>query len=143
LGWDCDTPKALEKFQTDVNLDDAKPENYDALLIPGGYASPEELRLNKKAIDFVKSFANKPIAAICHGPSILIDAKLTKNKKLTSYPAIKQDLINSGAKWIDNTVVIDKYLITSRSPDDLENFNKAICEVFIKYNRKKNQASNK
>lgn len=137
VGWDCDVPKALGKFTVDVNLNDAKASNYDALLIPGGYGSPEELRLNEKAIAFVKGFANKPIAAVCHGPSILIDANLVENKKLTSYPAIKQDLINAGAKWANKPVIIDKYLITSRSGDDLDAFNKAMLDVFGKFKKKK------
>ncbi len=136
-GWDCDVPKALEKFPVDVNLNDASPDNYDALLVPGGYGSPEELRLNKKAIAFVKAFAHKPIAAICHGPSLLINAHLTKNKTLTSYPAIEQDLINAGAHWINKAVVIDDNLITSRSPEDIEVFNKAILDVFSKVKTRK------
>lgn len=136
-GWDCDVPKAMEQFTVDVNLDDALANNYDALLIPGGYGSPEELRLNKKAIAFVKEFANKPIAAICHGPTLLINANLVRNKKLTSYPAVKQDLINAGADWIDKSAVRDENLVTSRSPDDLEAFNKAVIDLFAEAQRKK------
>jgi protease I len=136
-GWDCDIPHVMEEFVVDMSLDQAFNQEYDALLIPGGYGSPEELRLDQKAINFVKLFADKPIAAICHGPSLLIDAGLVHNKKLTSYPAIKQDLINAGAIWIDDAVVRDNNLITSRSPDDLEVFNKAIIDVFTKVHRQK------
>jgi protease I len=136
-GWDCDIPRALEKFSVDVNLSDAIAQNYDALLIPGGYGSPEELRLNKKAIAFVKGFAHKPIAAICHGPTLLMDANLAKNRMLTSYPPIQQDLINAGARWVDSTVVVDEKLITSRTPDDLAEFNKAIFDVLIQYKKDK------
>lgn len=134
-GWHCEIPKLGDSFKVDILLDDAKSQDYDALLIPGGYGSPEELRLNKKAIAFVRGFSNKPIAAICHGPSLLIDADLIRSKKVTSYQAIKKDIENAGGKWIDQEVVIDGNLITSRSPDDLPAFNKAIIEVFSKYKR--------
>lgn len=136
-GWDCDIPKVMMQLKTDVNLNDAHTDDYDALLIPGGYGSPEELRVNQKAIRFVKGFAKKPIAAICHGPMLLIDANLVKNKKITSYPAVKQDLINAGAHWIDKAAVTDGNLVTSRSPDDLADFNKAVIDLFADAQKKK------
>jgi protease I len=137
-GWDCDIPKVLEQFPVDVPLEVASADDYDALIIPGGYASPEELRLNQHAIQFVQGFAHKPIAAICHGPALLINAKLVKNRTVTSYPAIQIDLMHAGATWIDQAVVIDGTLITSRSPEDLSLFNKAVIEICARTYKKRN-----
>ena len=133
--WDCDVPRVTGEFAVDVPLCEARAEDYDALFIPGGYSHPEELRLNETAITFVRGFADKPIAAICHGPALLIDAELIFHKKLTSYPAIKRDLRNAGAYWIDSAVVVDYNLITSRGPDDLELFGPAIVNFFADYYR--------
>lgn len=120
------------EFEVDKNLDEASADNYTALLIPGGVINPDKLRTNSKALEFIRAFENsgKPIAAICHGPQVLIDAGILRDRKLTSVHAIKQDLINAGANWIDSEVVVDKGLITSRTPDDLPSFNKRIIEVF-------------
>lgn len=137
--WDCDIPKVTKEFVVDVPLSQARAEDYDALLIPGGYGSPEELRLNEQAITFVRGFVKKPIAAICHGPSLLIDAELVRHKKLTSYAAIKKDLMNAGAQWIDKEMVRDGNLITSRMPDDLPVFIKAIIDLFSEYVHKNNR----
>lgn len=136
-GWDCDIPQVTMEIGVDVPLNKAQSKDYDALLIPGGYGSPEELRLNEKAVSFVKEFSKKPIAAICHGPVLLIDAQLVRNKKLTSYPAIKRDLINAGAQWIDKEVVRDGNLITSRMPEDIPAFNSALIELFTEVHTKK------
>lgn len=135
--WDCDVPRVTGEFTVNVPLQEARAEDYDALFIPGGYLHPEELRLNEAAIAFVRGFADKPIAAICHGPALLINAELVAHKKLTSYPAIKKDLKNAGAYWIDSAVVADDNLITSRSPDDLELFAPAIVDFFAEYYRSK------
>ncbi len=123
-----------EKFPVDKSLDLARADQYDALLIPGGVINPDKLRTNEKALRFVRDFADagKPIAAICHGPQVLIDADLVKHRKMTSVKAISKDLINAGSQWEDSEVVVDKGLITSRSPDDLPAFNKRIIEVFAR-----------
>lgn len=121
-------------YKVDVNLADAKPEDYDALLLPGGVINPDLLRVNKDAIRFVKHFFEnaKPVAAICHGPQTLINAEVVKGKKLTSVEAISIDLKNAGAIWEDSEVVEDQGLVTSRVPDDLPAFNKKIVEIFSK-----------
>lgn len=137
-GWDWNIPKALDTFAVDVHIDNAKPALYDALLLPGGLSSPDDLRLNAVAVNFVKTFENKPIAAICHGPWLLIDADLIKKGvEITSWPSIKRDLINAGATWIDKEVVRYKNLVTSRMPEDIEYFNKAMIELFVESNKKK------
>ncbi len=129
-GWDWYTSKACDNFLVDVHIDRADAEKYHALLIPGGLSGPDDLRLNQKAISFVKQFANKPIAAICHGPWLLIDAHLVRGKTITSWPSIKQDLLNAGATWVDQEVVVDQKLVTSRSPEDLSSFNKEMLRIF-------------
>ena len=110
--------------------DRANPEEYDALMLPGGVLNPDKLRMNKKAVDFVKHFLErgKPVAAICHGPQTLIETKMIDGRKMTSYPAIKTDLINAGVNWVDEEVVVDNGLISSRSPKDLDAFNKKFLE---------------
>jgi protease I len=114
----------------DKSLNDANPDDYDGLLLPGGVLNPDKLRMNHDAIDFVRHFleAGKPIAAICHGPQTLIETGLVKNRTLTSYPSIKTDLINAGVNWVDKEVVTDHGLVTSRSPKDLPAFNKKLLE---------------
>lgn len=110
----------------------ARSVEYDALMIPGGVMNPDKLRNDKDAVAFVKSFVNenKPIASICHGPQVLIETGMTKGKTLTSWASLRTDLTNSGAKWVDEEVVVDGNLITSRSPDDLPAFNKKMIEKF-------------
>lgn len=114
----------------DVAIDEALPDDYDALLIPGGVINPDKLRRSRGAIDFARSFlkAGKPVAAICHGPQLLIETKLLEGVKLTSFYSIKTDLINAGAHWVDKEVVTDRGIVTSRSPADLEAFNRKIVE---------------
>lgn len=113
---------------------DAKTKDYDALLLPGGVINPDALRANKDAVNFVKSFfdANKPVAAICHGPQTLIEADVVKGKSMTSFKSISTDLKNAGANWSDEEVVTDGNLTTSRSPEDLPAFNKRIITEFSK-----------
>jgi len=119
-----------KEFPVDVGLDQAKADNYDALLLPGGVMNPDKLRTNKKAVEFVRSFFDqaKPVAAICHGPWTLIEANVVKGRKVTSYPSIQTDLKNAGANWVDQEVVVDRGLVTSRKPDDLPAFNRKIVE---------------
>lgn len=121
------------ELPVDVNIADAKVEDYDGLMIPGGVINPDLMRINEDCVAFVQSFfhANKPVAAICHAPQLLIEAGVVDGKKLTSYPSIKKDLMNAGADWVDEEVVVDNGLITSRSPKDLPAFNKKIVEEFM------------
>jgi protease I len=121
-----------DKFAVDVELDAADPNDYDALLLPGGVANPDQLRMLPKAVRFVKSFfdAGKPVAAICHAPWMLVEADVVRGKTVTSWPSLHTDLKNAGAKWVDREVVEDKGLVTSRRPDDIPAFNKKIVELF-------------
>ena len=121
-----------EEFPVDVPLDQADPERYDALLLPGGVMNPDALRRNAAALAFVKSFfdTGKPVAAICHAPWTLIDAGVVKGRRMTSYPSLQTDLKNAGAEWVDQEVVVDQGLITSRSPKDLPAFIQKMIEEF-------------
>jgi protease I len=116
----------------DVHLEAAQPGYYDALVLPGGVMNPDRLRLLPTAIEFVKSFveAGKPIAAICHAPWTLIDAGAVRGLKMTSWPSLKTDLINAGARWVDEEVVRDRQIVTSRKPGDLPAFNQKMIEMF-------------
>ncbi|WP_312716504.1 type 1 glutamine amidotransferase domain-containing protein [Sphingobacterium multivorum] len=127
-------------YPVDVALQEAEENRYDGLLLPRGVINPDKLRTNKTAIALINAFweRDKPIAAICHGPQLLINADLGRDKKITSVEAIQMDLINAGALWEDSEVVIDDKLITSRTPDDLPAFNKAIIKAFA--TEKKNKA---
>ncbi len=119
------------KAKTDRSFDEVKPEDFDALLIPGGY-SPDKLRAHEKAVDFVKGFEGKPVFAICHGPQLLISAEMVKGKTVTSWASVAVDLKNAGANWVDRDVVIDGNLVTSRKPADLEAFVGAIIGMLGK-----------
>lgn len=121
-----------EKFDVDLTLDDARPQEFDALMIPGGLMNPDTLRSTEEALEFTRHFFNegKPVAAICHGPWVLIDAGVVRGRTLTSWPAIKTDVRNAGAKWVDEEVVVDNGLVTSRKPDDIPAFNKKMIEEF-------------
>jgi protease I len=116
----------------DESLDQADAAEFDGLVLPGGVINPDALRLMPEAIEFVRHFVRekKPIAAICHGPWTLIDAGGVKGKKMTSWPSLKTDLANAGAKWVDEQVVTDADLVTSRKPDDLPAFTKKMVEAF-------------
>ena len=118
------------ELPVDVPIDSANPEEFDALVVPGGVLNPDKERMNEKCVEFVKHFLNsgKPVAAICHGPQLLIETGLLKGRTMTSYPSIKTDLINAGVNWVDKEVVVDNGLVTSRSPKDLEAFNKKMVE---------------
>jgi protease I len=121
-----------DEFIVNVPLEAADANDFDALLLPGGVMNPDKLRRNEQALQFVKAFfaAGKPVAAICHGPWTLIDAGVVKGRKLTSYETIQTDLKNAGAKWVDQEVVVDNGLITSRKPDDIPAFNQKMIEEF-------------
>ncbi len=119
-----------KSIKVDITIDDARETDYDALVLPGGVINPDKLRRYPKAVDFVRQFfvAKKLVAAICHGPQLLIEADLVRGRKLTSFSSIKKDLINAGASWIDKEVVLDGNLLTSRNPDDLKVFSETIIE---------------
>lgn len=121
-----------DKFPVDVALDDADCKNFDALLLPGGVINPDKLRLEEKAINFIRGFvdAGKPIAAICHGPWTLINAGAVRGREMTSWPSLETDLRNAGARWVDREVVVDDGIVTSRKPDDLPAFNEKMIEEF-------------
>jgi protease I len=115
----------------DISLDQANPDNYDALVLPGGVINPDKLRRNKTAVEFAGRFFidNKIVAAICHGPQLLIEGDLLRGRHVTSFPSIRKDLINAGADWEDREVITDGNLITSRKPDDIPAFNARITEM--------------
>jgi protease I len=121
-----------DKFSVDQTLDEVSPDDFDALMLPGGVINPDKLRLNAKAVEFVKAFfdAGKPVAAICHAPIMLIEAGVVHGRRLTSWPSIRTDLVNAGALWEDSEVVSDDGLVTSRKPDDIPAFNKKMIEEF-------------
>lgn len=118
------------ELPVDITVSEANPEDYDALLIPGGVINPDKMRENRECISFAQHFIEqgKPLAAICHGPQLLIETGMISTRKLTSYPSIRSDLMNAGALWEDKEVVVDNGLVTSRSPEDLEAFNKKFLE---------------
>lgn len=121
-----------DEVPVDTPLDEADPDDYDALVLPGGVMNPDKLRMNPRAIEFVKAFfqAGKPVAAICHAPWTLIDAGVVSGRKLTSYPSLATDLKNAGAEWVDKEVVVDRGLVTSRNPNDLPAFTSKMVEEF-------------
>lgn len=116
----------------DLTIDEANAADFDALQLPGGVMNPDKLRMDDKAVSFIKSFfeAGKPIAAICHAPWTLIEAGVVKGKTITSWASLKTDLENAGAKWVDKEVVVDNGLVTSRNPDDIPAFNQKMIEEF-------------
>jgi len=119
-----------DSVKVDKTLENAKPGDYDVLILPGGVANPDRLRMDEKAVRFVRDFAQsgKLVAAICHGPWTLIEAGVVKGHTLTSWPSLKTDLKNAGANWVDKEVVMDGNFITSRKPDDLPAFNRKVIE---------------
>ncbi len=120
------------EYHVDVHLSEADPQNYTSLLLPGGVMNPDHLRENPVAIEFVKSFFEdgKPVAAICHGPQVLIETGAIAGREMTSYPSIKTDLENAGVTWVDKEVVVDSGLVTSRKPEDIPAFNDKMLEEF-------------
>jgi protease I len=119
-----------DRFRVDVRLDEARAEDFDALLLPGGVANPDQLRVDPNAVAFVQAFfeQHKPVAAICHAPWTLIDAEVVAGRRMTSYKSVMTDLVNAGADWVDEAVVVDNGLVTSRNPGDLEAFNAKVIE---------------
>jgi PfpI family intracellular protease len=120
------------ELPVDMKLQDAQPDDFDALLLPGGVINPDTLRIDPKAVAFVKAFFDdgKPVAAICHGPWTVIEAGAARGRRITSWPSLKTDLKNAGADWVNEQVVVDKGLVTSRSPDDIPAFNAEVIKLF-------------
>jgi protease I len=127
-GWNHD--HWTIELPVDKNISDAKSEDYDALMLPGGVLNPDKLRMNKEAVEFAKDFleTGKPVAAICHGPQLLIETGLLEGRDMTSYSSVQTDLKNAGVNWHDREVIVDNGLVTSRSPEDLEAFNEKMIE---------------
>ena len=121
-----------DRFDVDLAVDQARPEEFDALIIPGGLLNPDALRSNENALEFTRHFfrEGKPAATICHGPQVLISAGLVRGRTMTSWAAIKADMRNAGANWVNEEVVVDNGLVTSRKPDDIPAFNKKMLEEF-------------
>ena len=121
-----------DKFPVDRTFDEARADDYDALVIPGGVANPDFMRMDPRAVAFVRAFvdAQKPVAVICHGPWMLVEADVVRGRKVTSWPSLKTDLRNAGADWVDQEVVLDNGVLTSRKPDDLPAFTRAMVEQF-------------
>jgi protease I len=121
-----------DELPVDVPLDKTQPENFDALLLPGGVMNPDTLRMIPKAVSFVKSFftAKKPVAAICHGPWTIIEADEARGRRIASWPSLKTDLRNAGGEWMDQESVVDRNLVSSRKPDDIPAFNRAMIDLF-------------
>jgi protease I len=119
-----------DTFAVDKKVSDARVDDYDGLVLPGGVGNPDTLRADDDVVEFVKAFfeAGKPVAAICHGPWLLVEADVVRGRKLTSFPSIKTDIRNAGGNWVDEEVVVDSGLITSRKPDDLPAFNAQLVE---------------
>jgi protease I len=121
-----------DTFKVDRTIEEAQPDEYDALVLPGGVANPDQLRGDENVVSFIRTFAQsgKPIGVICHGPWTLIEAGVVQGRKLTSWPSLQTDLRNAGADWVDEEVVVDQGLVSSRKPDDLPAFNAKIVEEF-------------
>ena len=121
-----------EEFPVDLTLDRASPDDFDALMLPGGVMNPDRLRMDDRAVKFVKAMADagKPIAAICHGPWMLVEADVVRHRSVTSWPSLETDLRNAGADWSNQEVVTDMGIVTSRKPDDIPAFNRKMVEEF-------------
>ena len=132
-----------EKITADRAVSDADPSDYDGLVLPGGVANPDQLRADEDAVSFVRRFVEqgKPVGVICHGPWILAEADVVRGRKVTSWPSVKTDLINAGAEWVDEEVVVDEGIVTSRKPDDLPAFCAKIVEEFAEGVHEERQAA--
>ncbi len=132
-----------DPIKVDVTLDKTSPDDYDALLLPGGVMNPDHLRMNQQAVNFVRAFfeAGKPVAAICHGPWLLVEADAVRGRNVTSWPSLQTDLRNAGAHWTDSQVVTDHGLVTSRKPDDIPAFDKKMIEEFAEGVHEEQRAS--
>jgi len=132
-----------DPIKVDVTLENTSPDDYDALLLPGGVMNPDHLRTNANAVNFVRAFfeAGKPVAAICHAPWLLVEADVVRGRNVTSWPSLQTDLRNAGANWTDSQVVTDHGLVTSRKPDDIPAFNRKMIEEFAEGVHEEQRAS--
>jgi protease I len=132
-----------DPITVDVTLENTSPDDYDALMLPGGVMNPDHLRMNENAVNFVRAFfeAGKPVAAICHGPWLLVEADVVRGRNVTSWPSLQTDLRNAGAHWTDSQVVTDHGLVTSRKPDDIPAFNRKMIEEFAEGVHEEQRAS--
>jgi protease I len=130
-----------DEFPVDLSIDQAQPRDFDALLLPGGVINPDKLRMQPKAVEFVKAFfdAGKPVASICHGPWTVIEAGAARGRRIASWPSLKTDLRNAGAEWVDQEAVVDGNLVTSRNPDDIPAFNREMIALFSQQSRRQAQ----
>lgn len=140
-GWNHDEKADL--FTVDMPLTRARSDDYDALLLPGGVRNPDQLRMMMRAVEFIDGFfvTGKPVAAICHAPWTLIDSEVVKGRTITSWPSLKKDLMNAGARWVDKEVVVDNGLITSRKPADIPAFNRKMIEEFAEGRNSRQRAA--
>jgi protease I len=134
------------KVKVDKTVEEVSPADYDALLIPGGVGNPDQLRGDENAVEFVRQFARekKPMAVICHGPWVLVESGVVRGRRVTSWPTLQTDIRNAGGEWVDEEVVVDEGIVTSRKPDDIPAFNKKMIEEFcegVHAQRKMNAAA--
>jgi protease I len=132
-----------DTFKVDRTVEEARADDYDALVIPGGVGNPDTMRANENAVQFVRDFfqQGKPVGVICHGPWMLVEAGVVRDRKVTSWPGIQTDIRNAGGNWVDEEVVVDQGLVTSRKPDDLPAFNAKIVEEFCEGRHEQQAAS--
>lgn len=130
-----------KSIDVDFSLDEADPEDFDALMIPGGVMNPDKLRVDERAVEFAQDFVDsgKPIASICHGPQLLIETGILAGRKVTSWPSLRTDIINAGGHWYDAEVITDQGLVTSRKPEDIPAFNKKMIEEFMEGRHKERE----
>jgi len=140
-GWQ--TKHWGDPFHVDVPLDMADPDQFDALLLPGGVMNPDKLRMQPDAVEFARAFINegKPVAAICHGPWLLVEANAVKGKTVTSWPSLQTDIRNAGGHWVDQEAVVDGNVLTSRKPEDIPAFNQRMVSLFAQKTQKTTVAS--
>jgi protease I len=131
-----------DQFDVEVPLEQASSDDFDALLLPGGVANPDQLRMQPPAVQFVREFveSGKPVAVICHGPWTLVEADVVRGRKITSWPSLRKDLENAGAQWVDQEVVTDRGLVSSRKPADIPAFNQKMIEEFAEGSRQRRPA---
>jgi protease I len=132
-----------DKFKVDRTVEEARADDYDALVIPGGVGNPDTMRMDENAVRFVRDFfeQGKPVGVICHGPWMLVEAGVVRDRKVTSWPGIQTDIRNAGGNWVDEEVVVDQGLVTSRKPDDIPAFNEKIIEEFCEGRHEEQAAS--
>jgi protease I len=134
-----------EKLRVDKTVEEVSADDYDALLVPGGVGNPDQLRMDENAVGLVRAFAEqgKPMAVICHGPWVLVEAGLARGRTLTSWPTLRTDIVNAGGNWVDKEVVVDEGIVTSRKPDDIPAFNAKMIEEFVEGKHERSKVGSK